>query len=66
MTPLAVSLEPFDPQSNSLRIEPLFGGFVVLCPSQQLWSSRDGQFDKPHFFLGKLDQAVNQYFVHIL
>ena len=40
--------------------------FVALCPSQQRWSCRDGQFTRPHFFLGKLDQAVNQYFVHIL
>ena len=42
--------------------------FVLLLyvPSQQLWSWRDGQFTYPHFFLGKLEQAVNQYFVHIL
>ena len=42
--------------------------FVLLLsvPSQQLWSWRDGQFTLPHFFLGKLEQAVNQYFVHIL
>ena len=34
--------------------------FVLLyAPSQQLWSW-------PHFFLGKLEQAVNQFFVHIL
>ena len=42
--------------------------FVLLLyvPSQQLWSWRDGQFTLPRFFLGKLEQAVNQYFVHIL
>ena len=42
--------------------------FVLLLyiPSQQLWSWRDGQFILPHFFLGKLEQAVNQYFVHTL
>ena len=42
--------------------------FVLLLyvPSQKLWSWRDGQFTSPHFFLGKLEQAVNQYFVHIL
>ena len=42
--------------------------FVLLLyvPSQQLWSWRDGQFTLPHFFLGKLEQAVNQYFMHIL
>ena len=36
--------------------------FVLLLyiPSQQLWSWRDGQFTKPHFNLGKLEQAVNQ------
>ena len=46
----------------------LFVLFVLLLyvPSQQLWSLRDGQFTLPHFFLGKLEQAVNQYFVHIL
>ena len=31
--------------------------FVCLCllyvPSQQLWSLRDGQFTKPHFFPGQ-------------
>ena len=41
--------------------------YAALRPCQQLWSSlRDGQFTSPHFFLGKLEQAVNQYFVHIL
>ena len=36
--------------------------FVLLLyvPSQQLWSWRDGQFTQPHFFLGRLEQAVNQ------
>ena len=37
--------------------------FVALGLSQQLWLCRDGQST---FFLGKLDQAVNKYFVHIL
>ena len=45
--------------------------FVLLLyvPSQQLWSWCDGQFTLvtlPHFFMGKLEQAVNQYFMHIL
>ena len=42
--------------------------FVLLlyAPSQQLWPWRDSQFTLPHFFLGKLEQAVNQYFVHII
>ena len=46
----------------------LFVLFILLLyvPSQQLWSWRDVQFTYPHFFLGKLEQAVNQYFVHIL
>ena len=39
--------------------------FLLYVPSEQLWSWRDGQFT-PHFFLDKLEQAVNQYFVHIL
>ena len=36
--------------------------FVLLLyvPSQQLWSLQDGQFTIPHFFLGRLEQAVNQ------
>ena len=42
--------------------------FVLLLyvPRQPLWSWRNGQFTYPHFYLGKLEQAVNQYFVHIL
>ena len=39
---------------------------LLYIPSQQLWSWQDGQFTSPHFFLGNLEQAVNQYFVHIL
>ena len=27
--------------------------FAVLCPSQQLFSYRDGQFPYPHFFSGQ-------------
>ena len=40
----------------------MFVLFVLLLyvPSQQLWSLRDGQFTQPHFFLGRLEQAVNQ------
>ena len=33
---------------------------LLYVPSQQLWSLRDGQFTKPHIFLGRLEQAVNQ------
>ena len=29
-------------------------------------SMGNGQFTKPHFYLGKLEQVVNQYYVHIL
>ena len=39
---------------------------VTLCPSQQLWSCKNGQFTLPHFFMDKLDKVINQYFVHIL
>ena len=39
---------------------------LLYVPSQQLWSWQDCQFTLPHFFLGKLEQAVNQNFVHIL
>ena len=45
----------------------LFVCFIALHPSQRLWSWQDGQVSKRHFFfLGKLEQAVNQYSVHIL
>ena len=42
--------------------------FVLLlyALSQQLWSWQDDQFTYHTFFLGKLEQAVNQYYVHIL
>ena len=42
--------------------------FVLLfyVRSEQLWSCWDGQFTQQHFFQGKLEQAVNKYFVHIL
>ena len=33
--------------------------FLLYVPSQQLWSLRDSQFTLPHFFLGRLEQAVN-------
>ena len=33
---------------------------LLYVPCQQLWSLRDGQFTLPHFFLGRLEQAVNQ------
>ena len=44
----------------------MFVCFVALRPIQQLLSWRDSQFTLPRFFLGKLEQAANQYFVHIL
>ena len=66
---IAFTLEHEDEKRHfhSDRLLSLFS-FVLLLyvPSQQLWSLRDGQFTLPHFFLGKLEQAVNQYFVHIL
>ena len=48
------------------RIVVLFICFVALRPSHKLWSWQDGQFTLPHFFLDKLEHAVNQYSVHIL
>ena len=39
---------------------------LLYVPSQQLWSWRDGQLPNHTFFLVKLEQAVNQYLVHIL
>ena len=44
----------------------LFVCLLLYVPSQQLWSWWDSQFTLPHFFLGKLEQVVNQYFVYIL
>ena len=37
--------------------------FVALRPSQQLWSIGTVSSPNHTFFLGKLEQAVNQYFV---
>ena len=44
----------------------LFVCFVALRPKSTAMVMAGRQFTKPHFFLGKLEQAVNQYFVHIL
>ena len=55
----------FTRQKHVLKLL-FFVWFDSLRPSQQLWSCRHGQFTKSHIFLDKLDQAVNQYFVHIL
>ena len=51
----------------------LFKMFVGLCsgnycPSQQLWSWRDGQLTKQHCFSGAslYTKAANQYSVHII
>ena len=46
--------------TNFVALFCLFVCFVALR------SRRDSQFAKPHVFLGKLEQAVNQYLVHIL
>ena len=57
------------PSENTLfDLDSKVNLFVLLLyfPSQHLWSWQDCQFTYPHFFLGKLEQAVNQYFVHIL
>ena len=43
-----------------------FGWFVILCTNQQLLSCVDSQFTYPHVFVGRLDQAVNQSFMHKL
>ena len=40
-------------------------GLICLCPSQELWSCQSIHITTLSF-LGKLDEAVNQYFVHIL
>ena len=44
----------------------LFVCFVALRPKSTIMVMADGQFTYPHFSLGKREQAVNQYFVHIL
>ena len=45
----------------------LFVCFVALRPKStaMVMAGRSVHL-KPHFFLGKLEQAVKQYFVHIL
>ena len=52
------------------RISPHFSrGICFVCfvaLSHQLWSWSDSQFTYPHFFLGKLEQAINHYFELIL
>ena len=40
-------------------------GLLLYIPSQQLWSWRDGS-SLSFFFQSKLEQAGNQYLVHIL
>ena len=45
----------------------LFVCFVALLPmSEAMVMAGRSVHLKPHFFLGKLEQAVIQYFVHIL
>ena len=44
----------------------LFVCFVALRSKPTAMIMTGWQFTQPHFFLGKLEQAVNQYFVHIL
>ena len=58
----------FNACGEKVRMARYFCLFILLLyvQSQQLWSWQDGQFTELHFFLGKLEQAVNQYFVHIL
>ena len=55
-------------QENHFTMLLVFFFLLLLfyVPSQQLWSWWDGQFTLSHFCLGKLEQAVNQYFLHIL
>ena len=60
------------PQHNHVISKSVAGPsfcFVALRPkstAMSLWPWWDGKFTQPHFYLGKLEQAVNQYFVHIL
>ena len=56
---------PFSCYDQSHVWHCLFVMFLYI-PSQHLWSWRDGQFTYPHLFRDKLEQAVNQCFVHIL
>ena len=43
-----------------------FAIYVKCFKIFYLWSCQDGHFTLPHFFLGKLDKAVNQYSMQIL
>ena len=48
-----------DPDQTALGFVRLFV-LLLYVPSQQLWSLWDGQFTLQHFFLDRLEQAVNQ------
>ena len=47
------------PQNSFEQVTFLFV-LLLYVSSQQMWTWRDGQFISPHFFLGKLEQGVNQ------
>ena len=40
--------------------------FEFFHLSELIWSYGDGHLTQPRFYLGKLDKAVNQFFVRIL
>ena len=48
-------------------IKPFMKFCLFCCFTSQVNSyGHGGTVSLPHFFLGKLEQAINQYFVHIL
>ena len=52
---------------ESILLQLSLFALLLYVQSQQLWSWQDGQITYNHtFFLGKLEQAVNQYLMHIL
>ena len=52
--------------ADSSFIVCLFVCFVALRPKSTAMVIAARSVHLPHFFLGKLEEAVNQYFVHIL
>ena len=51
---------------SSLQNCPFIFCFVALPANQQLWSWWGVSLPNHTFFLGKLEQTVNQYFLSIL
>ena len=56
----------FYPSGNSSRVSFFWFGLLLYGPVNSYGHVRAVSSPNHIFFLGKLEQAVNQYFVHIL